>query len=109
MRQMRADARLELQQEQRAELDKVARSRRTPQAVAQRARIVLMTAEGISPGAIGEQLGVSRPTARKWRARYVEDGLAGLRNEPRGDPPAHSTGSVAMASTSTMTTKFWTI
>ena len=54
MRQMRADARLELQQEQRAELDKVARSRRTPQAVAQRARIVLMTAEGISPGAIGE-------------------------------------------------------
>ena len=54
MRRMRADARLELQQEQRAELDKVARSRRTPQAVAQRARIVLMTAEGISPGAIGE-------------------------------------------------------
>jgi len=77
MRQMRADAGLELQQEQRAELEKVARSRRTPQAVAQRARIVLMTAEGISPGAVGEQLGVSQPTVRKWRARYVEDGLAG--------------------------------
>jgi putative transposase len=87
MRQMRADATLELQQEQRAELEKVARSRRTPQAVAQRARIVLMTAEGISPGAIGEQLGVSQPTVRKWRARYVEDGLAGLRNEPRPGRP----------------------
>ena len=87
MRQMRADATLELQQEQRVELEKVARSRRTPQAVAQRARIVLMTAEGISPSAIGEQLGVSQPTVRKWRARYVEDGLAGLRNEPRPGRP----------------------
>lgn len=87
MRQMRADATLELQQEQRAQLEKVARSRRTPQAVAQRARIVLMTADGVSPGAIGEQLGVSQPTVRKWRARYVEDGLAGLRNEPRPGRP----------------------
>jgi DNA-binding CsgD family transcriptional regulator len=59
MRQMRADATLELQQKQRTELGKIARSRRTPQAVAQRARIVLMTAEGISPSAIGEQLRVS--------------------------------------------------
>jgi len=87
MRQMRADATLEPQREQRVELDKVVRSRRTPQAVAQRARIVLMTADGISPGAIGEQLGVSQPTVRKWRARYVEDGLAGLRNEPRPGRP----------------------
>lgn len=65
MRQMRADAALELKREQRAELQKVARSRRTPQAVAQRARIVLMTAEGISPGVIGQQLAVSQPTVRK--------------------------------------------
>ncbi len=65
MRQMRADAALELQREQRAELEKVARSRRTPQAVVQRARIVLMTAEGISPGVIGQQLAVSQPTVRK--------------------------------------------
>ncbi len=69
MRQMRADAKLELQQEQRAELEKVTRSMRTPQAVGQRARIALMTAEGISPSAIGEQFGVSQPTVRKWRAR----------------------------------------
>jgi putative transposase len=87
MRQMRADAALELHQEQRVELGKVARSRRVPQAVALRARIVLMTAEGVSPSAIGEQLGVSQPTVRKWRARYAEDGLAGLRNEPRPGRP----------------------
>ena len=87
MRQMRADAALTLQREQRLELEKVARSRRTPQAVAQRVRIVLMTADGMAPSVIGEQLGVSQPTIRKWRARYTEDGLAGLRNEPRPGRP----------------------
>ena len=79
MRQMRADATLELQQEQRSELEKVVRSRRTPQAVAQRVRIVLLTAEGISPGVIGEQLGVllavvSRRTNLAARPRF--DGWA---------------------------------
>ncbi len=87
MRQMRADAALTLQREQRLELEKVARSRRTPQAVAQRVRIVLLTADGLAPSAIGEQLGVSQPTIRKWRARYADDGLAGLRNEPRPGRP----------------------
>lgn len=87
MRQMRADATLELQHEQRSELERIVRSRRTPQAVALRARIVLMTAQGVAPGVIGEQLGVSQPTVRKWRARYAEEGLAGLRNEPRPGRP----------------------
>jgi len=87
MRQMRADAAITLRREQRLELEKVVRSRRTAQAVALRGRIVLMTAEGMAPSAIGEQLGVSQPTIRKWRARYVEEGLAGLRNEPRPGRP----------------------
>src|SRR5882672_10026704 len=85
--QVRADAAIALSQEQRAELEKVVRSRRSAQAVAQRVRIVLMTADGIGPGAIGEQLGVSQPTIRKWRARYVEQGLPGLRSEPRPGRP----------------------
>jgi hypothetical protein len=33
-----------------------------------------MTADEILPGAIGEQLCVSQPTIRKWRARYAEQG-----------------------------------
>lgn len=87
MRQMRADAALTLQQEERLELETVARSRRTPQAVAQRARIVLLTATGVAPSVIGQALGVSQPTIRKWRARYAEAGLAGLRSEPRPGRP----------------------
>jgi putative transposase len=84
---LRDDATLELSVEQRQELEKVVRSRRTAQAVAQRARIVLMTADGALPGAIGSELGVSQPTVRKWRARYLEQGLAGLRSEPRPGRP----------------------
>src|SRR5450755_1270964 len=87
MRQMRADAEIELSEAQRAELEKVARSRRTAQAVALRARIVLLTADGFAPTTIAAELGTSQPTVRKWRARYVEDGLAGLRNEPRPGRP----------------------
>lgn len=84
---VRADAAIELTELQRAELQKVARSRRTPQALAQRARIVLMTADGTGPSAIGEELGISQPTIRKWRTRYVEQGLPGLRSEPRPGRP----------------------
>jgi len=84
---LRDDATLELSIEQRQELEKVVRSRRTAQAVAQRARIVLMTADGALPGAVGAQLGVSQPTMRKWRARYLEQGVAGLRSEPRPGRP----------------------
>ncbi len=83
----RSDATIELSLQHRAELAKVARSRRTPQAVAMRARIVLMTADGVSPGEIGDRLEISQPTVRKWRARYLEDGMAGLRNEPRPGRP----------------------
>lgn len=56
---LQEDATIELSDERRTELERVARSRRTPQAVAVRARIVLMTADGEGPGAIGEQLSVS--------------------------------------------------
>ena len=80
---VRADAQIDLSKDQKSELEKLARSRRTAQAVAQRARIVLMTAAGVGPAAIGEQLGVSQPTVRKWRQRYVEQGLVGLRSEAR--------------------------
>jgi len=61
MRQMRADAEIELTNEQRTEFEKVVRSRRTAQAVALRARIVLLTADGFAPTTIAEELGTSQP------------------------------------------------
>ena len=84
---LRADAVIDLKPAERTELTKLVRSRRTPQALALRAKIVLKTADGERPSAIAEELEISQPTVRKWRLRYVEEGLAGLRNEPRPGRP----------------------
>lgn len=65
-------------------LEKLVRTGSTPQKVALRARIVLGAADGISNNALAEQLGTSRPTVIKWRARYQCAGLEGiLRDAPR--------------------------
>jgi len=56
--------------------------------VAQRARIVLLAAEGVSNAEIGRRVGVSRPTVLTWRARYAQSGIAGLGDLDRsGRPP----------------------
>ena len=84
---LRTDAFIELTPQEHNALTRLVRARRTPQALALRARIVLMTAEHVRPSAIAQQLSVSQPTVRKWRLRYVQEGLRGLRNEPRPGRP----------------------
>ncbi|MGI8414762.1 MAG: IS630 family transposase [Nakamurella sp.] len=51
--------------------------------VARRARVVLLSAEGVSKQDIATLVGVSRPTVDKWRARYAQSGVAGLAGAPR--------------------------
>jgi len=55
--------------------------------LAQRARIVLLAAEGLSNTRIAELVGVSRPTVIGWRDRYAARGLAGLDDEARSGRP----------------------
>jgi len=56
--------------------------------LAQRARIVLLAAEGVSNAEIGRRVGVSRPTVLTWRGRYEQSGIAGLGDLDRsGRPP----------------------
>jgi transposase len=53
-----------------------------------RALMVLSCAERRSAEAVARQLGVSPRTVRKWRRRYVQAGVAGLRDRRRsGRPP----------------------
>jgi hypothetical protein len=54
---------------------------------AQRARIVLAAAEGLSNTQIAERVGCSRPTVIRWRGRYAAKGLAGLEDQPRSGRP----------------------
>ena len=66
---------------EQAELERLTRSATVSAAMAQRARIVLLAADGVANYVIAERVGVTRPTVNRWRARYVEQGLAGLAGE----------------------------
>ena len=53
-----------------------------------RANMVLMAAAGFSDSAIAQELDVGAPRVRRWVARYVKLGLAGLEKDaPRGGRP----------------------
>jgi transposase len=72
----------------RATLESWTRRRKTAQALAMRARIVLACAEsGATNGAVAQSLGVSRPTVATWRRRFAERGPDGLLDEPRPGAP----------------------
>ena len=54
----------------RGELASMARSRSLPAGLVQRARIVLLCAEGLDNTTVAERVGVSRQTVGKWRERF---------------------------------------
>ena len=59
-------------------MERLTRSNTVSAAAAQRARIVLLAADGVANYVIAERVGVTRPTVNLWRSRYAERGLAGL-------------------------------
>jgi transposase len=78
---------LELGEAERSELEAWSRRRKTAQALAVRARIVLRAAEGRSNTAIATELGVSKHTVGKWRERFARLRADGLLDEPRPGAP----------------------
>ena len=58
----------------------------------QRARIVIMAADGLENQEIASRLGITRQKAGRWRNRYADLGIEGIRNDaPRsGRPPVIS-------------------
>ncbi len=79
---------LELTDDERDQLVRWARRRKSSQALALRSRIVLGCASGLSNKAVAEREAVSQPTVGKWRSRFAESRLDGLVDDPRpGRPP----------------------
>jgi transposase len=76
-----------LREGDRAELLRLTRSSSVRAGLAQRARIVVLAADGVSNTAIAHQVGATRPTVIAWRERYQAGGLAGLRDEDRSGRP----------------------
>ena len=64
--------------EERAELERLARSGKTAHRLRQRAGIVLMAADGAATRAIARALHCTIGTVSKWRVRYADRRLAGL-------------------------------
>lgn len=78
---------LELSEAERAELMALASRRKTAQALALRARIILACAEGLQNKAVAARLGIFRQTVGKWRRRFIEQRMDGLYDEPRSGTP----------------------
>ncbi len=75
---MKTSKRLTMNDTDKVTLEQIARNGNTPQKLALRARIALLSAEGIPTGRIMEELGTSTPTITRWRVRYESAGVTGL-------------------------------
>jgi len=74
---------LSIGQEQRKQLVSWSRRPKTAQALAMRARIVLLAAEGRSNTAIAQQVSTTLQTVGKWRRRFLQGGIDSLLDEAR--------------------------
>src|SRR5918994_2060007 len=86
---------LTVDDEEREVLLRWSRRPKSPHSIAQRARIVLLAADGLSNVAVAERVGVNQATVVKWRKRFLARRLDGLVDEPRpGAPRTISDGDV---------------
>ena len=97
---------IELTEAEERTLRSWARAHKTGQAMALRARIVLLAAQGIKNLEIADRLDVSRLTVGKWRRQFASEGLRGLSDMPRsGRPRSVSDEKVAEVIRRTLETK----
>ncbi|MFQ5720837.1 MAG: IS630 family transposase [Acidobacteriota bacterium] len=83
----RPTAPINLAPEEREELQRWARRRKTAQGLATRARIVLACAEGLTGQTVARRLRTSQQTVCLWRRRFLERRNDGLLDEPRPGAP----------------------
>ena len=72
---------------ERDELTALTRKHGAPQALAERARIVLAAASGLNNREIGLKVGVCAETVGTWRNRFAVKRMEGLYDEPRPGAP----------------------
>ena len=73
-----------LASEERSELEAILRAGTSPQRLVRRAQAVLLAADGFTNKEIASQLAMSATAAARWRLRFVENGLPGLRRDRPG-------------------------
>lgn len=83
----RVAVKIELTNEERAELDKNVKGHKVEKRLYIRSRIILLAAAGKECIEIAEILGVSEKTCRKWRNRFAEKRLDGIVDLERSGAP----------------------
>src|SRR5437773_2902638 len=56
--------------------------------LAQRARVVLLAADGVGTAEIVRRVGLSKPAVIGWKRRYAAEGIAGLQDRPKSGRPS---------------------
>ena len=85
---MRKPSKIKLTDEQRTTLTLWLSAGKTEQRLAKRARIILCAAEGLSLREIAAKVGLGFLSCLKWRKRFMEQGLKGLKDAQRKGRPA---------------------
>ncbi len=78
---------VKLSDSQISELRSILRAPTAQQRMSLRASCVVLCAEGIEISEVARRLKTTRVTVRKWRDRYVQSGMDGLRDDPRSGQP----------------------
>jgi hypothetical protein len=79
--------RIELSGAERSELERIARAEKRPWREVQRARIVLYAADGKTDVEIAARLDTSAGIVGRWRRRFFEERLEGLKDRPLAGRP----------------------
>ncbi len=87
---MRTGISITLVEADRQRLEALVADRNSPQKHVWRARIVLLSADGVGTNAIMAATGTAKTTVWRWQARFMAEGVAGLprdRTRPPGTAP----------------------
>ncbi len=82
---MRVAPAIKLSDDDKRTLTRWSRGKRTEARLVVRAKIVLLAAKGVRNIEIAEKLGITNDTVGRWRTRFAEKGVDGIRKDlPRG-------------------------
>lgn len=102
----RIERSLNLTSEERVQLESIANSRSLPAALVRRAKIILVTEEGVTDRQAAHRLQVTQPTVSLWRRRFRAARVAGLHDEMKpGRPRTHDEERLAQLLNTALTSK----
>src|ERR1700733_8100981 len=76
----------------RAELERISRSRTEAKQRVERAKIILGCIDGEAQKLLAQRLGTRPTTISKWRGRFAKFGMKGLEDAPRSGKPKRHIG-----------------